>query len=195
MSNNDSILNLPILSAEEVPPPFDAKRYVVPLIYPGEYVEEDGFQNVAIEDEQSLSPYKVRSPIQKSQQSNISRSYVPVMSSAPSTTVAYAAVNDKEAEYLIQNAYKAYEAAEKAASCRVHAENDGITCEVLQQSMDELRSYVSVVQKRFLEAKTEKDEAQRQKADFETKYNELRLQYETVLERGLNAKVHTYISS
>uniref|UniRef100_A0AC35EV81 Aminopeptidase N-like N-terminal domain-containing protein n=1 Tax=Panagrolaimus sp. PS1159 TaxID=55785 RepID=A0AC35EV81_9BILA len=180
MSNNDSTLNFPLLSAEDVPPPFDTTRYVVPLIYPGEYTEEDGFQNVAINDEQSLSPYKVRSPIQNSQ-SNFSRSSVQASmpQAIPSTSSAtalfsYAPVNDKEAEYLIQNAYKAYEAAEKAACCRIHAENDGITCEVLQQSMDELRSYVSVVQKRFLEAKTEKDEAQRQKAEFETKYNELR---------------------
>uniref|UniRef100_A0AC34G1Y2 Uncharacterized protein n=1 Tax=Panagrolaimus sp. ES5 TaxID=591445 RepID=A0AC34G1Y2_9BILA len=51
MSNDDdSILNIPLFSAEEVPAPFDSSRYVIPLIYPGEYVEEDGFQNVAIED-------------------------------------------------------------------------------------------------------------------------------------------------
>jgi hypothetical protein len=189
MSNDDIALNFPLLSADEVPPPFDASKYVVPLIYPADYVEEDGFQNVAINDEQSLSPYKVRSPPVQESQSIISQNSITTM---PSTsTFLSAPVNAKEAEYLIQNAYKAYEAAEKAASCRVHAENDGMTCEVLQQSMNELRSYVSAVQKRFLEAKTEREEAQRQKAEFEAKYLELRSQYEIVLERGLNAKAAT----
>ena len=60
---------------------------------------------------------------------------------------------------------------------------------MLQHSMNEYQNYISTLQKRLVEAKTGREEIEKQKLDYEVKYNELKAQYEIVLERGLNAKV------
>ena len=50
MSNGIPSIVLPLLSSDDVPPPFDASKYIVPVIYPDRITEVDGGPNVDIDD-------------------------------------------------------------------------------------------------------------------------------------------------
>uniref|UniRef100_A0AC34QEA2 Uncharacterized protein n=1 Tax=Panagrolaimus sp. JU765 TaxID=591449 RepID=A0AC34QEA2_9BILA len=141
-----------------------------------DYFDADGVYHVDIEDDAAvtLSPYQMRPTVSRTKDDSFNK-------------FVDRGVTSSEAHYLIQNAYFAYCSAEKANICRLHAEKNGTTCEILQHQVTDLQMYIKTLQNRVVDTSSEIDKARSKQREAEEKLEELKMQYEAVLKQKMSA--------